>query len=290
MIQSGLAKSKDYKVVKHNDLVQKVKFDLSEQEQKIIAYMCSRIKPTDERLEFVAFQLDEFYELTGATPKTIEGGSARSYLKTTIKALSDKSFWIKNDDGSETLCRWIHKATLDYGKNTILLRLDDDLLPYLLGISERFTQYELFWILKMKSGYSIRMYELLKSHAWRKTAVLFEVEELKKQLGADKVKSYTHMGMFLGKCIDKAIKEINELTDITVRYKKLKDGKNIRHLQFFIKEKTPDMKVKAIHANEQKAAKGGRKGQLHMETPDPIIDSYNKRLEMLNEGVYEEES
>jgi plasmid replication initiation protein len=174
--------------------------------------------------------------------------------------LSDKSFWITREDGKETLCRWIHKVVLDYDANTIILRLDEDLLPFLIGVGERFTKYELFWILKMTSGYSIRIYELLKSEEWKQTPVLYKTEELKRLLGVEG--KYKNNGDFVRKAVDIAVKEINNLTDMKVRYKKITKGRAITHLQFFVKEKDPVEKVEAIKANEQR-----RGGQLHMETP-----------------------
>jgi plasmid replication initiation protein len=227
--------------------------------------MVSKIKPDDTALNYVAFRLSDFLELGALKEKTLQGGSARSYLKDTLKALRDKSFYITREDGKEVLCAWIHKVILDYDENTIMLRLDEDLMPLLVGLGKNFTKYPVYYILEMKSGYSIRLYELLKSEEWLKKPILYKTEEIKQKIGADTVKSYGNSSKFIEKCIDPAIKEINELTDIKVRCKIIKGetrGNPITHLQFIIKSKQGAELDTARQANEDK-----RGGQVHMETP-----------------------
>lgn len=273
MTEKQLENANKQIVSKRNDLIQKVRFDLSAQEQKIIAYMVSKIKPTDTALNYVPFRLSDFLELGGSTEKTLAGGSAKNYLKDTLKALRDKSFYITREDGKEVLCAWIHKVMLDYNENTVMLRLDEDLMPLLIGLGKNFTKYPVFYILQMTSGYSIRLYELLKSETWLGKPVLYKADEIKRLLGADGVKSYAKdTRYFISKCVDPAIKEINELTDIKVRCKVIKGdtrGNPITHLQFFIKGKQGAELDKASQANEAK-----RGGQVHMETPTTNADAF----------------
>ncbi len=45
--QRKMMELRNYKVVKSNDLIQKSRFNLSLQEQKIILYLISKVKPED---------------------------------------------------------------------------------------------------------------------------------------------------------------------------------------------------------------------------------------------------
>ena len=45
---------KDQKVIKSNDLIQRSRFDLSLQEQKIILYLISQITPYDEEFQLIS--------------------------------------------------------------------------------------------------------------------------------------------------------------------------------------------------------------------------------------------
>ena len=58
--QIRILTKKEYFVVKGNELIQKSRFELSLQEQKTIAYICSMIKPinTLDRINGVPFQLE----------------------------------------------------------------------------------------------------------------------------------------------------------------------------------------------------------------------------------------
>lgn len=72
---------------------------------------------------------------------------------------------------------------------------DEDLVPYLFGLKQQFTQYQLLDILAMKSVYSIRIYELLKSYAGLKKKV-FELDDLKKKLMVEDISSYNRFPDF----------------------------------------------------------------------------------------------
>ena len=61
----GLSGARSYKVIKSNDLIQKARFDLSVQEQKIILYLISKIKPEDDKLTIIKFTVKEFCSVCG---------------------------------------------------------------------------------------------------------------------------------------------------------------------------------------------------------------------------------
>ena len=84
-------KEKTYIVSKSNELIHNVSFDLTEQEQKIIAYIASRIKPEDDDLLTQTIKYDDFLLLCGTQDSK---GGAKAHLKNTIKKLADKSFWV----------------------------------------------------------------------------------------------------------------------------------------------------------------------------------------------------
>lgn len=117
----------------------------------------------------------------------IDRNNGKNYIniKRTIQTLADKSFWVLQPDGKEALCRWISKARIVSKSGTIELKLDDDLAPYLLQLKKNFTAYSLYNIMGMKSKYSPRLYELIKSHEFQNNFVI-GVEELKRMLCAEK--------------------------------------------------------------------------------------------------------
>ena len=72
MTKAELQKIRDYKVIKYNDLIQKTRHQLSMQEQKIVLYLISKIKPGDTELTDYKFDVAEFCEICGIILKIPE--------------------------------------------------------------------------------------------------------------------------------------------------------------------------------------------------------------------------
>jgi plasmid replication initiation protein len=220
---------KNYKVVKSNELIQKSRFNLNVQEQKIILYLISKIKPEDLNLKEYNFKITDFCRVCGLSD---DSGGNYKYIKDTIKTLSDKSVWIEMGK-TEKLLRWIYTAEISQQSGLIIIRISDDVKPYLLQLKEKFTQYELLYTLAMKSQYSIRLYEILKSYEYRHGQT-FRIDELKKKLNAENYERYAD---FKRKVLDISMREINELSDLTVTYSVQKEGRKFNKINFSIRLK-----------------------------------------------------
>ena len=144
-----------------------------------------------------------------------------------------KAFWIETED-IDTMVSWIEKAIL-YKKDTRLrIRLDDDLKPFLLHLREQFTAYELSYILVMRSKYSIRLYEYLKSFLSLAT-ITISVAELKELLECEK--EYSRWDNFRMRVLDKAISEINAYTDLQITTEFVRLNRTIDKVIFNISKK-----------------------------------------------------
>ena len=222
-------------VVKSNSLIQKTRYELSLDEQKIILYIISKIKPQETELNEYRIDLKTLCMILG-----IESKGNYKYLKDVIKGLHDKSFWYY-DEATKTdiLLSWIQKARIEYLSTEVVIKLDEDLKPYLLQLSEKYTMYEFYNILAMKSKYSIRLYELLKSYA-NLGSIKISINDLKKMLHCeDKYEIYNN---FKKRIIIPAVNEINTYTDLQVEFDTWRTGRNITHILFSI-QKIEDVKV-----------------------------------------------
>lgn len=233
-----ILKCRDYLVVKSNDLVQKSRFELSLTEQKTIAFICSMIKPIEaiDRAKGVPFQLEYDFKISDYCKVCgIDYNNGKNYIevKATLKRLRDRSMWLTMPNGSESLVGWLAKVNTDKRYGVAKIKLDEDLVPYLFDLGQKFTQYQLYNILAMKSAFSVRIYELMKSYAFQKTKT-FEIDELKKLLMVEDVKSYKNFKDFRKKVLEIAEKEINELTDITISYETITKGRKVVKIKFDI--------------------------------------------------------
>lgn len=229
-------------VVKSNTLIQKSRYDLNTQEQKLLLYIISKIKPTDTSLEELDFDLRELCEVCGIQTH----GQNYADFRRVIQNLHDKSFWL--DTGTKiVLASWVSDVMIYKNSSRVTIGLCKALEPYLLQLRDNFTSYELAYILGMKSKYAIRMYEILKSYAYV-GEYNTTVEQLKLTLQTPEYEIYNN---FKVKVIDKSISEINTLTDITVTYTPVRQNRKIVALDFVISRKMPDEEFEALCARHK---------------------------------------
>lgn len=231
---------RQYLTIKSNDLIQKNRFELSLPEQKTVAYICSMIKPIDlkDSIQGIPYQLEyefnirEYCKICG-----IDYNNGKNYLdiKVTLRRLSDRSMWLETETG-EVLCRWLSKVWINKRSSIVKIRIDEDLAPYLFNLKEKFTQYQLYNVLAMKSAFSVRIYELIKSYAYQKNKT-FEINELKRLLMVDNVKSYNNFKDFRRFVLEKALEEINRLTDLNISYEPITKGRKVVKIKFIIQHK-----------------------------------------------------
>lgn len=226
---------RDKTVVKANDLIQKSRFDLTLQQQKMLLFLISQVDPYDEEFKVYEFSIQEFCRVCG-----IDVASGKNYqdVKQCIKDIADKSVWITLDGDEETLLRWIEKPYINNRSGLIRIRLDEDMKPYLLQLKENFTRYELIYTLYFKSKYSIRLYELCKSIHYRELEEyrrVFTVDELKKILGGETYEQYRD---FKRRVLDVAVNEINNYSDKIISYETIKKGKAVVAIELAIQSKS----------------------------------------------------
>ena len=222
-----LAKDRSFVVAKDNRLITKSRYSLTVQQQKILLYLISRIKPNDEVGTTYELPISDFIKVCG-----YDNAYYYKAVKDDIKKLHDTSSWIEVEKGKEVLFSWIDKAEINHNSGKIRITFHSTVSPYLFELREKYTQYNLYNVLCLSHKYSIRLYEYLMSLRYKK---IFEVsvEELKKRVDAEKYKSF---GNFHSRVLKPAVYDINDYTDINVEYKLKKSGKTIISIIFKIRE------------------------------------------------------
>lgn len=237
MIDDVVSQARGQKVVKDNRLIQSIvkhKSKLKAQEQKIICYLLSLIKPEDVKKKppyIYTFDAKMFCMICGID--YTNGGNIKS-IKNALDSISDYRFWL---DYGEGLLKFQWIATPDIKKNTLNIEVEipSKIMPYLVGLKNKFTEYELWQVLPLESRYSVALYEYLRSYLY-KGEVQVSIEELRTYLGVSENK-YTEFRNFKRLCINLPISEINESTDISVEWKGIRRGKSYSDILFTIKKK-----------------------------------------------------
>jgi plasmid replication initiation protein len=215
---------KNYIVTKSNVLIN-CSYDLTVQQQKIILTLASMVQPQDIEFKEYEFKIKDFIELLG-----VKDGKKYTEIPKITEGLM-KPFKIL-DDGDLIQIGWLSSARHKKKQGIIILRFDPTLKPYMLGLKEFYTSYRLENVLSLKSKYSIRIYEVLKSNLFKKN-ITIEIEELRKMVGANE-KTYDTYGNLKSKILLQAQKELKDKTDITFEFEEIKTGRKVSSIKFNI--------------------------------------------------------
>ena len=221
---------------KSNDLIQKSRFSLSIQEQKIILFLISKIKPEDEDFKTYTFSIAEFCQVCGIE----RSGKEQKIIKDEIKQIADQSMWVETAPGKEILLRWINDPGIDTNTGVITVEFSRNMRPYLLQLKERYTEYQLIYSIQFKSKYALRLYEWICSihyNVFKPYTYTLTVDELKKRIGAE---NYAAFKNFKQRALIPAIKEINEYSDKLIDIEYLEGygkGRPVKAIKFKVQTK-----------------------------------------------------
>ena len=232
--------TKNQVVYKSNELIQKFKNTFSLQEMKLINFIVSNINSPkyDDEFNTITVPMKILAKEIGYVSRS---GKADQDIKDALASLSrQQSDFIeivnKNGKVEETIVRWLERPRIDKETGMVTLKLDDVLKPYLLDLKKNYTKYELLFSIKMQSKYALKLYELLKS--WEKSKhgrKEFDLDYLKNHIDAPS--SYKNFNNFKTRVLDKALKEINDITELIVSYETITRGKKVTGLIFHISKK-----------------------------------------------------
>jgi len=137
--------------------------------------------------------------------------------------------------------RWVSQIGYTEDEASVQLIFSPAIVPLITRLEERFTSYELSQVAKLGSKYAMRLYELLI--AWRSVGKLqIELQDLRNKLGLS-ANEYKAMGDFKRNVLDLALTQLNEHTDISVKYEQHKKGRVISGF-FKVKTKPQSMEVR----------------------------------------------
>jgi len=214
-------------VVKDNNLVN-ASYELTLNEQRLmlgcISLIDSRHQIDTQR--YYKINLKDIGDLCGVASTRVffdeMEKAAKRLMKRTIK-IGSKSSGVWGE------AVWVTKYIVDDRNRTIEVNFNDDVIPYLSSLQQRFTKYKLRDVAKFKSVYSIRIYEQLAQ--WQRVGhVELEVEHLREVLCLGE--KYPAFSDLRKKVIETAVKEITEHSNLDVSYGFRKEGRSVVAVQF----------------------------------------------------------
>lgn len=218
-------------VTKSNILIE-ANYKLTITEQKIILFLVSKIRKDDDDFKAYTLPIKEFCRLLG-----YKGNTKYSEMRKITKGLIGKVLEIREEKKLKQMS-WLSYVEYNEQDGSVNLSFDPRLKPYLLQLKREFTSYKLKNVMELKSGYSIRLYEILKK--WQNIKeVEIPLEELRKMVGA--IDKYLEYHNFKKRVLKPSHEEIYGKTDISFDYQEIKKGRKVDSIRFMIRSKNKIM-------------------------------------------------
>lgn len=219
--------SKKELVVKSNQVIE-ASYRLSVTEQRVLLSAIAKIPKQVEVSDDVIYTVN----VQDLNKIGIHEKASYRELKLAVDRLYERS--INFIDGTTSKIRWVQRIGFNDSKSEIAIRFSKDILPYISNVKENFTQYLLSDVATMKSAYSFRLYELLAQYK-NIGKRLIGIDDLRLMLVVGK--KYKTTGNFIAWVVEPSLKEINQVTNLTVSVEPKKTGRKYTHLEFTIKQK-----------------------------------------------------
>ena len=247
-------KARGQMIVKANDLIRKTRYDLSVQQQKLVLYCISKIKPNDKP--------DMWYEISiadicQACNLDLDGGG-RYYriIKDDLQKLTNR-LWVQMPDKTERTASWISDAIITPYSGTVKIRFHEAMEPYLFQLRQQYTMYHLEDVLVLRGKHAIRLFELLRSYTTQKAIdegqtrkVVLPLQELRELLA---VPTYPRWADFDRFVIRKAADEINACNaDLHIDYRPIRAGHNVAQVEFTISSPRALQALSAIRKRKER--------------------------------------
>ena len=239
------------KVVEHNSLITSIaKMDKTPLKMFELAVSCINTEepPKDNIIYLSKAELFTFFKVDDSNKHTrfkqaIELMQKQAFFQ--IKEVKDKGYEMTSIVPIPTV-KW------NSYNDDVMIRFNQDIMPYLIELKQNFTKYALSEIMELNSKYSIILYKWLSMNynqyehysnkggrraeqveSYRNPSIT--VKELREI--TDTVNEYKHFPHFENWILKKPLEEINAHTSFNVSYEKIKKGRSIDSIVFHIEKK-----------------------------------------------------
>lgn len=259
--------------------------NLTLNERRIIYALIALVQPDDKNFKVYEIRVKDLAKLIG-----VQANSFYTRVEKAVDGLQSKVLEVRSPDGKiRDKINWVQRSTYNDGEGTVRIQLGDGLAEYLLNL-DNYRKYRFINVIRLKSIYSWRIYELLIDKEWQtnpisykgityKTYRIIKVKDLRKllQIPDDKYKLIKHLRTAV---LDKAKKELEEVTDICFEYDVYKKkGRNIDSFIFYIRNnpafKNTEFDVDSVQTDIQQILNLLVRYGVRQKKAIELIEKYN---------------
>lgn len=204
-------------IKKSNELsMAKLNQGLSLNQMQLLAFAIYSTQQ-DGKIEFHKFEFEKKFNLSKYNTEDAYKDSDRILgLRVSMEDLENDKFKF-----------WNVFSSMEYNKGMFSFKWNEEMIPHILELKEKFVMTDLTIASKFKSSFSWTLYDYLKAHYgyWHKP---ISKSSLLKLFGVENRKTYQkNTAKFKSTVLDVAIEEINSYTELEVYYVEEKKGRSI---------------------------------------------------------------
>ena len=231
-------------IVKDNALIE-ASHKLNEVEQRLILLAILKAREVGDTAEQLMNKELEIHASDYMQAFNVDKTTAYRTLKAAVIGLYEAEWGYKYTNNKGNLVvryeRFTQSAEYVENEATVKFMFSYAIIPYLVELEKRFTTYEIEQVGNLQSRYAMRLYEFLVQ--FKSTGKLkITLEELRFRLGLLD-SEYKTMGNFKMRVLDLAVKQINDNTNLKVKYTQEKRGRIITGFEFTFTEKAKKEKL-----------------------------------------------
>jgi plasmid replication initiation protein len=238
-----MTKALNPKVVKSNELI-KASYSMDLVEHRLIGLAIYTARESNKGLR--KFEHLVIKPNTYAKIFNVSLDAAYKALKDAAEKLFERQVTFRDTyegDPRKRKTRWVSEIAYIENKAELQLIFAPAIVDEITKLEEQFTEYYLKMTANFDSQYSYRLFELVKQWNLNKVKEIpnFDLSTLREQFGLEK-HEYERLDNFKKKVLDKAVKEINDHTDINISYSQIKSGRVITGFKFNVKRSGNNLK------------------------------------------------
>ena len=221
-------------VIESNQLIE-ASYRFNIWEDRVFLMVLSQIKPTDAEFKKYKIYIRDLVQEHG-----IKDNDIYSRVREAAMRLQGKKIAIPCElDGEMTMLNTV--LFISYtdvvkkgdGLSYIAVELHPELKPYLLQLKREFTQYNIFFMMKMQSSHSRRIYKLLKQYQkiGKRKMQLSQLREIL----CLKETEYKRYSDFKKRVIVPAQEDLAKYTDLQFSFEEERKGRRVEWVTFYIR-------------------------------------------------------
>jgi plasmid replication initiation protein len=157
-------------------------------------------------------------------------------VKEAIEEIYESTVILKPTTTKTVKFRWVDYISYDDDDYNINFRWNKDIIPYISSLVGNFNIFQIKEITNLDTRYSLRLFEIFNAVRNKiHNTLTLSIDDLKEFVGV--TAEYKLYGTFKQKILLPSLESIEQHTNMSVKYREIKEGKKVTQIHFTIEMK-----------------------------------------------------